>query len=153
MAHEMTGLILVLVAATRSHEGRKALLNDGRGENAMNFPDNDSISNWIMLLETQLQFECWLKKEKMSVSVVIRLRTKVRELMSLTKAVGKRTTGMAFKTNNFHATKHVPDDILMLALLTVLTLAPTKCTIRKTKSLPNLHKKGRKRSICSVQKG
>ena len=113
MAHEMTGLILVLVSAIRSYEGRKALLNDGRGENAMNFPDNDSISNWIMLLETQLQFECWLKKEQMSVSVVIRMRTKVRELMSLTKAVGRRTTGMAFKTNNFHATKHVPDDILM----------------------------------------
>ena len=71
MAHEMTGLILVLVAAIRSYEGRRVLMNEGRGENRLNFADNDSITSWIMLLETQLQFESWLKKERMSVLVVI----------------------------------------------------------------------------------
>lgn len=141
MAHEMTGLILVLVAAIRSYEGRRALLNDGRGENSLNFPDNESIASWIMLLETQLQFENWLKKEKLAVSVVIRLRTKVRELMSLTKAVGRRTTGMAFKTNNFHATKHVPDDILMFG--------PPHCVNSRSNEM---HHKKDKKSAKLTQK-
>ena len=141
MAHEMTGLILVLVAAIRSYEGRKVLMNEGRGENALNFADNDRITSWIMLLETQLQFESWLKKESMSVSVVIRLRTKVRELMQLTKAVGKRTTGMAFKTNNFHATKHVPDDILMFG--------PPHCVNSRSNEM---HHKKDKKSAKLTQK-
>ena len=33
--------------------------------------------------------------------------------MHLTKNVGKRERGMGFKTKNYHATKHVPDDILL----------------------------------------
>ena len=78
-----------------------------------NFPDQTPILAWIMMLELQLQFESFLKLRKMPVATVIRLRTKIRELMALTKAIGRCKKGMKYKTNNFHSSKHVPDDILM----------------------------------------
>ena len=113
MAHEMTGVILVLIAVLRSTRGREALLNESRRQQSTHFATEQDVIDWIMLLETQIQFEAWLKSPSMRVDTVIRLRTKVRELMYLTKHVGKRVRGMGYKTNNFHATKHVPDDILL----------------------------------------
>jgi hypothetical protein len=109
MAHEMTGVILVLIATLRSTEGRNAILN-AKNES---FPDKTAILAWIMMLELQLQFKSFLKLRKIQVATVIRLRTKVWELMSLTKSIGKREKVMKYKTNNFHSSKHVPDDILM----------------------------------------
>lgn len=113
MAHEMTGVMLVLTAVLCSTRGRTALLNETHGQQSSFFSTEQDVTNWIMLLETQIQFEAWLKSPSMRVDTVIRMRTKVRELMYLTKNVGKRERGMGFKTNNFHATKHVPDDILL----------------------------------------
>lgn len=130
MAHEMTGLMLVLVATLRSTGGRAAILAD----NNTNFPDEKAISSWIMLLELQIEFEQWLKSKTMSVAIVLRLRTKVRELMALTKLIGQREKGMKYKTNNFHSTKHVPDDILMFG--------PPHCV--NTKSNEMHHKKDKK---------
>jgi hypothetical protein len=93
MAHEMTGMMLVLVATLRSTEGRKAILE----AKCENFPDETSILAWIMMLELQLQFESFLKLRTMSVGTVIRLRTKIRELMALTKSIGRRKKGMKYK--------------------------------------------------------
>lgn len=108
-AHQMSGVMLVLVATLRSTDGSNAIL----ASNNKNFPDKTAITAWIMLLECQMEFESWLKLESYRVSDVILLRTKVRELMQLTKEIGRREKGMKYKTNNFHATKHVPDDMLM----------------------------------------
>lgn len=137
MAHEMTGLMLVLIATLRSTGGRAAILAD----NNTNFPDEQSIENWIMLLELQIEFEAWLKSKTMSVAVVIRLRTKVRELMNLTKLIGNRQKGMQYKTNNFHSTKHVPDDILMFG--------PPHCVNTKSNEM---HHKADKKSAKMTQK-
>ena len=109
MAHEMTGLVLVLLATIRSSTGRRLIL-EAKNDN---FENQDAISAWILLLETLLEFEAWLKLSEMDVGVVLRLRTKVREVMTLIKSIGQRKKGMRYKTNNFHSTKHVPDDILM----------------------------------------
>lgn len=137
MAHEMTGLILVLIATLRSSQGRKAILD---AKNA-NFPDNNAILAWIMMLELQVQFESFLKLRKMPVSTVIRLRTKVRELMELTKLIGRRQKGMKYKTNNFHSSKHVPDDILLFG------------PPHTVNSMANeMHHKSDKRSAKSTQK-
>ena len=113
MAHEMTGVMLVLIAVLRSTRGRDALLNESQGQQSAFFATESDVNDWIMLLELQIQFEAWLKSPSMRVDTVIRLRTKVRELMLFTKNVGKRERGMGYKTNNYHATKHVPDDILL----------------------------------------
>lgn len=137
MAHEMTGLMLVLVATLRSSAGQKAILES----NNDNFATSEAILSWILLLETLLEFESWLKSSEMRVPVVFRLRTKVRELMTLIKVVGKRDKGMGYKTNNFHATKHVPEDILMFG--------PPHCV--NTKSNETNHKPDKK-SAKSTQK-
>ena len=65
----------------------------------------------------------------------------MRELMALTKAVGKRDRGMGFKTNNFHAAKHVPDDILMFG--------PPHCVNSKSNEM---HHKKDKNSAKMTQK-
>jgi len=112
MAHEMTGLMLVLLSVLRSTRGRRLLLEHSTGEQASFFPDEKAVANWIMVVELQILFEAWLKKSKMRVNSVIRLKRKVRELLMMIKKVQKRTAGMGFKTNNFHATTHIADDIL-----------------------------------------
>ena len=65
-------------------------------------------------------FEAWLKQPKMQVNTVHRLRQKIRELLLMTKQVQKREKGMGFKTNNFHATTHIADDILNFGPLHVV---------------------------------
>ena len=137
MAHEMTGLMLIMAATLRSSTGQNLILES----NNDNFATTEEITSWIMMLETLLEFESWLKSNEMSVPVVIRLRTKVRELMSLIKVVGKREKGMGYKTNNFHSTKHVPEDILMFG--------PPHCV--NTKSNEMNHKPDKK-SAKSTQK-
>ena len=66
MAHEMTGLMLVLVATLRSSSGQFEIM----ASNNDNFLTLDAISGWILLLETLLEFESWLKSSEMSVPVV-----------------------------------------------------------------------------------
>lgn len=112
MGHEMTGMMLVLVAALRSTHGRELIIGHQRGKQKVFFADARYLQDWIMNIESSLQFEEWLKSEELDVSVVRRAKTKVKELMQMNFQVGKRTKGMGMKTMNFHGTKHVPQDIL-----------------------------------------
>ena len=116
MAHEMTGLILVLIAAIRTTKGRTMLLDESRGQQKQHFGHIRDVKNWIMLLERMLQFEAWLNLPKLSVFEVKRAEVKVRELLAFEKKIGKRADGMKFKTFNFHASVHVPDDILQFGV-------------------------------------
>ena len=110
MAHEMTGVILVLLVAMRSTKGRKIMVECARSTKQKNH--FRFIDDWIMLLELQLQMISWLKSPKMKVSDVLCFRSKCREYMQLYKLVGNRIKGMKFKTMNFHGVLHVADDIL-----------------------------------------
>ena len=112
MGHEMTGLMLVLLATLRSTKGRETLLKDSKGKQREFFGREVLIQDWIMLLETLLQMEAWLMQPSLKVESVDRLKTKMKEVMMMTKRVGKRTEGMGFKTFNFHAALHVPENIL-----------------------------------------
>jgi len=112
MAHEMSGLVLVLLAAIRTTKGRTILLNESRGKQKQFFGQIEYIKDWMMLLSTCLQWEEWLKQPELRVYDVRRFRTKVRELLGMEKKIGRRQKGMGHKTFNFHAALHVPDDIL-----------------------------------------
>ena len=112
MAHEMSGLLLVLIATIRCTEGRRLLLTESRGNQREFLGERGLVKNWVMLLETMLQWEAWLKLPRISVFDVERAEVKVRELMKLEKEIGKREEGMKFRTFNFHATIHVADDML-----------------------------------------
>ena len=112
MGHEMEGVLLALNLTLRCTKGREAIMNLARGNQKEYFPDERSIREWIRLLEMQLMFFAWLGRNEMKVGHVLRAQTKVKELMSLTKAVGNRAEGMGFKTMNFHGAAHVCTDIL-----------------------------------------
>lgn len=110
--HEMTGLMVVLAATLRSSVGRNILLTESRGNQKKYFGKLQLISDWIMLIETLLQMEAWMMTAEMEVTTVRRFEVKMKEIMSMTKQIGKREEKMGFKTFNFHAGKHIADDIL-----------------------------------------
>ena len=112
MAHEMSGLILILCTCLRCYEGRTALMNESMGKQRQYFSERAFIKDWIMLLESMLQMEAWLKLPEIPVFEIQRFEVKVRELMALEKLIGKRSTGMGFRTFNFHAAVHLSDDML-----------------------------------------
>ena len=116
MAHEMSGLILVLLTVIRSTQGREALLNHGRGKGKgtqkEHFDSLQKIRDWVRLLELLLMMEEWLNQRLMKRFEIIRFRTKIREILALEKRVAKRVKGMGFKTFNFHAALHLADDML-----------------------------------------
>ena len=142
MAHKMTGVILVLVAAMRSTKGCAPLLNPANTKKQIDFfPNKKWVYDWILLLETQLQFEAWLNSPSLTVEEVKRAKVKVREVMNLTKQVGKQTKGMGFSTMNFHAILHAPDDILNFGV-------PTNVNARSDE----MHHKKDKKSAKRTQK-
>ena len=109
---EMTGLILVLLATIVSASGTNCLLTQCRGDQKKYFGKIELIQDWVLLLETQLQWEAWLSSPELSVYDVRRSKTKVWELMEMEKKIGRREKGMGFRTMNFHACLHVAEDIL-----------------------------------------
>ena len=112
MAHEMAGVLLVLLMTIRSTRGRQALLTETRGRSKLLFPDKTYVRDWIALLETQLQFERWMNLPEIRVNLVHRAGTKFREMMNMNRRIAKRESGMGFRTLNFHGTLHVPEDML-----------------------------------------
>jgi len=111
-AHEMTGLILVLLTVIRTTKGRNTLLLESKGKQTQYFGSEEKIRDWLMLLETYLQWEAWLNLPEISVFEVERSDNKVRKILALEKQIGQRDTGMKFKTFNFHAATHVANDIM-----------------------------------------
>lgn len=113
MAHEMSGVMLILVACLRCAKGRTTMLNDCRGATQkQSFGRPELIRDWVLLLETYLQFEVWLKQPRLRTFHVNRLRDKIKELMKLEKKIGNRQKGMGHRTFNFHSALHIVDDML-----------------------------------------
>ena len=113
MGHEHTGLILVLAAACRSTKGRKCLLEDSKHMKVQEFfPNKKWLDDWLMLLETQLETEQWLKKEALPIEEAKRSGPKFQEIMSMNKVIGKREEGMGNKTFNFHGTSHMWEELV-----------------------------------------
>lgn len=113
MAHEMNGLMLVLILSLRSTRGRRIMSDCAKTRKQKDyFEDPRWVQHWIMCLETQIQLVEWLKLPKLPVNEVERLKMKSREYMTMCQLVGKRESGMGFKTMNHHVIMHVPWDIL-----------------------------------------
>ena len=109
--HEMSGLMLVIVAVLRTKAGRVAIRTESRKKQREHLDDN-GVKAWVDLLELHLMWEAWLKSDEMEVSDVMKSEEKVREIMDMEKKVWKRTEGMGMHTFNFHATVHLAEDIL-----------------------------------------
>ena len=113
MAHEYTGVILVLAATLRCTRGRKVIDQCATTQKQKsNFAGQEWVNDWVMMLELQLQFFAWLSSHSLEVHDVIEMNSKVRMYLNRVKHVGRRSVGMGFKTMNFHGTLHVPEDIM-----------------------------------------
>jgi hypothetical protein len=112
MGKEFTGVLLVMAAILRCEAGQK-LLKSARKKN---FRYPWQIKDWILLVDTLLQWEAYLVLPKMQKSHVQRLKKKHKFLMFLLKKVGNRVKGMGFKVMKFHAIIHLAYDILMFGV-------------------------------------
>ena len=112
MAHEMRGVILVILASIRTSKGRNILMNN-RGKAKNNFGTVKQLKDWCTLLQLWLQYEAWMNKEDgHRVHYVDLLKEKIRDLLQLEIDLAPRSKGMGNKLFNFHASLHVAQDIL-----------------------------------------
>jgi len=70
------------------------------------------IKDWILLLETLLEWEAWLNSNKMMKSDVQKAKTKHWYIMYLMRKVAVRQTGMGLKLMKLHGILHMADAIL-----------------------------------------
>lgn len=112
MAKEFTGVLLVMAAILRMKSGQN-LLKRARKKN---FREDWNIKDWILLVETLLQWEAYLCLDQMQKTHVKRLQQKNRFVMFLLKKVGNRTKGMGFRVMKFHQILHLYLDIIMFGV-------------------------------------
>ena len=112
MGKEMAGVILLLATALQTAKG-KELLGSARGSV---FKKAEVLQDWVLLLETMLQWEAFMKQPTMKRKVVVRLEKKHRYLLYLMKKVMARQSGMGLKLVKFHALLHLAGDILMFGV-------------------------------------
>lgn len=117
-AHEYSGVVLVLLTALRTKLGQKALFEHcGQRKNGYKpakyelFGREGRVQDWILLLETWLEWEAWMKQDQIEMVELKRADRKIREVLQLEKKIGKREKGMGFNTFKFHAATHAIPDI------------------------------------------
>ena len=106
MAKEYTGIMLVLLVTIKSAKGQQML------KKRVHFRDPDTITDWIMLLETLLQWVEWLNSTTMPMKDVLRCPKKHQYIMQLIKKISCRVVGMGLKTTKFHCILHMVEDML-----------------------------------------
>ena len=107
MAKECRGIILVMLAVFRSSKGRELLEHRSK-----HFQNDAHKDDWILLLETLLEWEAYLNSEVMLIRHVKRLEKKHRYILYLMRKVANRKGGMGLKLLKFHVVLHLFDDIL-----------------------------------------
>ena len=100
--------ILLCMACTLRCTGSRNVLRRHRGH----FKTEGRVDDWLAVVETLLQWEMWLKHDRLRVKHVKFAREKHRYIMYLIKKVGNRTRGMGLKITKFHCIMHMADDIL-----------------------------------------
>ena len=98
---------MVLLITIKSPQGQKIMQHKNR-----HFQNPQIIKNWIMLLETCLQWVQWLQSPKMPLKDVERCPKKFQNIMYLMKRIAGRQAGMGLKTTKFHCILHMPEDML-----------------------------------------
>lgn len=111
-----SGLLLVMATVLRSSQGSELIIDSTDEICNTTVHDRESreewIDDWLILLETLLMWEMWLKSEQISTHHITRAQQKHRFIMYLIRQVANRRAGMRFKIVKFHAIVHMADDIL-----------------------------------------
>ena len=113
MAKEFRGILLVILTIFRSTKGREALAR------RKHFKEAEALDDWILLVETMLQWEAYLNEKEMCKKYLQRLKRKNRYIMWLTRKIANRTKGMGLKLIKFHAILHAAvKDIIQFSIPT-----------------------------------
>ena len=110
MAKDYRGVLLNIAACIQSQAGQVLL------KTRKKFRKPGVIQDWLLLVETLLEWEAYLNEPKMARKHLQRLRKKHKVLMYLIKAVAPRVEGMGLKIMKFHAILHMVDDILLYGI-------------------------------------
>ena len=137
MAKEYAGVLLVMAALLQSAKGKEMLQSARR----KNFRQLGQIDDWILLVETLLQWEAFLNLPRMDKNHVHRLKKKHQYLLYLLKRVGARDKGMGFKVMKFHAVLHLALDILMFGVPMVVDTGSNESHHKTTKLAARLTQK------------
>lgn len=137
MAKEYVGVLLIMAAILRCTAGQ-AKLKKARKKN---FREDWMIKDWILLVETLLQWEAYLMSDQMQKKHITRLEKKNRFVMFLLKKVGNRVVGMAWKVMKFHAIIHIFYDIFSFGVPMVVDTGSNESHHKTTKVAAKLTQK------------
>ena len=137
MAKEFTGVMLILSAMLRVQAGVDLF----RTARKKNFREEWQRRDWILLIETMLQWEAYLNLPEMDIFDLRRLKRKNRFLMFLLKKIANRTKKMGFKLMKFHAILHLVDDILNFGVPSVVDTGSNESHHKLTKVAAKLTQK------------
>jgi hypothetical protein len=107
MAMEYRGVLLLIASVLRSTKGRELL------RESEHFRNPAHVKDWLMLVESLLQWDAYLCESKMRVTDVKKLEHKNRFIMYLFRKVARRTKAMGLKIMKYHAIHHMASDILL----------------------------------------
>jgi hypothetical protein len=113
MAKEFSGVLLTMCAILDDCKAGQRILRSAKKKN---FKNNWQIQDWLLLVETLLQWEAFLMLPKIQKIHVCRLKKKHQFLMFLLKKIGNCVKGMGFKVMKVHAMIHLAYDILMFSV-------------------------------------
>ena len=119
------------------------------------------MRDWQTLLETLLQWEQWLKADKLRTKDVQFAQDKHRHIMFLIKKIARCTKGMGLKISKFHGIVHIVDDILNFGVPMEVDTGSNESAhksekiatklMEKTKNfLMHKHARDCKKSICWI---
>lgn len=134
-AKEFRGILLVMAAVLRSDTGVNLLKQN------KNFSEDYLIKDWLLLVETVLEWEAYLCEPRMTKKHVMRLQKKNRYIMYLLKKVGKRSTGMGLKLMKFHVLVHLAWDIILFGIPLEVDTGFNESHHKKTKVAARLTQK------------
>ena len=109
--HEIVGCLVVMLFAVQTSQFR-SIFSSPRHSGEGKFGNDIHIADWILLLESLLQWHQWLKKPTMSKFVVMRSSKTMRWLMRKFQNIAHREKGMQHNTIKMHLVLHLAEDIL-----------------------------------------
>lgn len=136
MAKEYTGVLWVMLVVIQSAQGTKLL------SKKKSFGPT-FIADWVLLIETLLQWEEWMKSPIMRKKHVYAARQKHRYIMYLVRKVAQRQKGMGLKLTKFHAILHIADDILNFGVPLEVDTGSNESGHKPTKTAAKLTQKQR----------
>ncbi len=112
MGREYRGVLLIMVCILRSSAGRHIMGQSKKKK----FSDDIKVDDWILLVETLLQWEAYLCQEELMVNDVKKLEKKHRYMMYLMRRIAHRSVGMGLKIMKFHILLHLSQDMLLFGV-------------------------------------